>query len=208
MNASNPPSRYSAVAMALHWLIAALILLDFALAISFAYFNPGDTLYFSWAYDAHMQVGLWLLVACVLRLGWRLVHPVPALPAAMGTLARLAAKATHAILYVFMFTIPITGWIVLSTRRTLPVLFGDVRWPAFAGIDTLSREWRVVLYKPMLPGHIWLSYIVIGFVAVHVLAALYHHYYRRDDVLRRMLPWTRLRDADPADRRSTAGDEP
>jgi len=196
MNGNNLPLRYSTVAMIMHWLIATLILLDFALAISFAHFDPGDKLYFTWAYDAHMDVGMWVLIACVLRLGWRLMHRVPGLPQEMGLMSSLLAKTTHVILYFFMIAVPVMGWIVLSVRKKPPALYGDVYWPAFMGFDKLSHDTRGVLHTVMLPGHIWLSYVALSFVAAHVLAALYHHYYRRDDVLRRMLPWTRLRHAD------------
>ena len=193
MNTGKLPSRYSTVAMSLHWLIAGLILLDFALALSFARFDPGDTLYFTWAYDAHMQVGMWVLIACILRLGWRLMHKVPALPREMSLFSRVLAKATHATLYFFMIAVPVTGWIVLSVRKKPPALYGDLYWPTFLGFDKLSHDARGVIHQTMLPGHIWLSYIAISFVAAHVLAALYHHYFRRDDVMLRMLPWTRLR---------------
>lgn len=195
MNGGSRPLRYGAVSMALHWLIAALILLDFALALSFSKFDPGDALYFRFAYDQHMSVGMMVLVLSVLRLAWRLMHRVPPLPAEMGRGMRLLARASHALLYVFMLAAPLTGWVVLSVRQKPPPLLGDLHWPAIGPLADLAHEQRSAIHDAFLPGHIWLSYIGMALLGVHVLAALYHHYFKRDDVLRRMLPGAQLRGA-------------
>ena len=184
--------RYSSVAMTLHWLIAALILLDFALAISFSHFDPGDALYFGFAYAGHMSVGMLVLVLSLLRLIWRLLHRVPALPADMGMATRLLARGAHALLYVFMLAAPLSGWVVLSVRNKPPVLLGSVHWPNIQFLTDMDHAQRSAIHAAMLPGHIWLSYIGMTLVGAHLLAALYHHYFRHDDVLRRMLPGARL----------------
>lgn len=184
-------SRYDAVAMTLHWLIAALIVLDFLLAISFSHFDPGDTLYFSFAYDQHMSIGMFVLVFSVLRLIWRLAHRFPPLPAEMGSGMRVLARTSHALLYVFMLAAPISGWVVLSVRKKPPPFFSELHWPAIGPLVDMAHPQRTVIHDAFLPGHIWLSYIGMTLVGVHVLAALYHHYFKHDDVMRRMLPWTR-----------------
>ena len=194
MNAA-APSRYGTVAMALHWLIAALILLDFALALSFSHFDPGSPFYLSFAYDQHMSVGMMVLVLSVLRVGWRLLHRVPPLPAAMGSGMRLLARCSHALLYVFMLAAPLSGWVVLSVRKKPPPLAGNLSWPNLQFLTDLGHPARTVIHNAFLPGHIWLSYIGMTLVGVHVLAALYHHYFKHDDVLRRMLPRVRPRSA-------------
>jgi len=185
--------RYDPVAKTLHWLIAALILLDFALAISFSRFDPGSPLYFSLAYDQHMSVGMMVLVLSVLRLGWRLLHRAPPLPAEMGALLRLLARLSHAALYVFMLGAPLSGWVILSVRKKPPPLAGNLSWPNLQFLTDLDHPHRTVIHDAFLPGHIWFSYAGMTLVAVHVLAALYHHYFIHDDVMRRMLPWARLR---------------
>lgn len=186
------PLRYSSVAMTLHWLIAALILLDFALALSFSRFDPGEALYFGFAYAGHMSVGMLVLVLSLLRLIWRLLHRVPALPADMGRAARFLARVTHALLYVFMLAAPLSGWAVLSLRNKPPVLLGAVHWPNIRFLTDLDHAQRSAIHDALLPGHIWLSYMGMTLVGAHLLAALYHHYFKRDDVLRRMLPGMRL----------------
>jgi len=189
------PLRYSSVAMTLHWTIAALMLADFAFALSFSRFDHDDLLYFPSAYSLHMSVGMAVLVMSLLRLLWRLMHRFPPLPRGMGAASRLLAKTTHMLLYFFMIAAPVSGWAVLSVRKKPPVFFGALHWPNISYLADMSREQRGTIHQVMLPGHIWLSYIAMSFVGLHILAALYHHYYRRDDVLRRMLPWTRLHSA-------------
>jgi cytochrome b561 len=183
--------RYGRVAMTLHWLIAALILLDFLLALSFSKFDPGSPFYLSFAYDQHMSVGMMALVLSVFRLGWRLLHRAPPLPAEMGAPLRLLARLSHAALYVFMLGAPLSGWVILSVRKRPPPFAGNLSWPNLQFLTDLDHPHRTVIHQAFLPGHIWFSYAGMTLVALHVLAALYHHYLKHDDVMRRMLPWAR-----------------
>lgn len=183
------PSRYDAVALTLHWVIALLLLLDFALAMSFSRFNPGDALYFRSAYDLHMSVGLCVLLLSVARVAWRLTHHRPPLPD-MSPALRGLARASHLFLYVFIVAAPLTGWLVLSLRHQATSVFGLFRWawPSLPVIATMARPDRQLWHDQVLPLHTRLSYAGMCLVAVHVAAALYHHFARRDDVLLRMLP--------------------
>jgi cytochrome b561 len=196
----SPAQRYDPIAMAFHWAIALLMLVDFGLALSFSKFRPGDLLYFNDAYTLHMSVGMSVLALSVLRLGWRLAHRFPPAPKEMPTVMRLLARTTHVLLYVGMIAAPVSGWIVLSVRKKPPVLFGTHHWPNVPYLAQLNHPQRTAIHQVMLPGHIELSYIAMSLVAVHVLAALYHHYFRRDDVLVRMLPQRRYRSAHTAGR--------
>ena len=184
-----PLRRYDLVAMTLHWVIALLILVDFALALSFSRFDPGDVLYLSSAYDLHMAVGLCILILSVMRVAWRLSHRHPPLPD-IGFPLRALARASHFLLYVFMVAAPVSGWLVLSLRHKATSVFGLFRWawPSLPAIATMPRPDRVFWHDHLLPLHIWLSYAGMCLVALHVTAALYHQFGRRDDVLIRMLP--------------------
>jgi cytochrome b561 len=188
MNSDPRPLRYSPVAMAFHWVIATLILADFFLAESFSRFNPGDTLYFSWAYSAHMSTGMAIIVLATGRLAWRAAHKYPDLPPDTNPLARILAKAAHALLYVYMLAAPVSGWVVLSVRKKPPVFVGTLHWPNISYLADMTRAQRAVIHDVFLPGHILFSFVGLGLVVLHVAAALYHHYWRNDDVLRRMLP--------------------
>lgn len=189
MGTRAPLGRYTSVAITLHWLIALLILGDFALAESFSRFSPGDTLYFTSAYAQHMAVGLCVLLLTVVRIGWRATHRRPPLPE-MGFLLRLLARASHLFLYVFMLAAPLSGWLVLSLRHQRTSVFGlfSWAWPTLPAIATMPRPERVIWHDALLPAHVWMSYIGMALVGVHVAAALYHHFGRGDAVLERMLP--------------------
>jgi len=184
-----PPTRYDSVAMTLHWVIALLILLDFTLAVSFSRFNPGEALYLASAYDLHMSTGAVILALSVARGVWRLTHRRPPLPE-MGINLRGLARASHFLLYVFMIAAPLSGWLVLSLRRQATSVFGLFHWawPTVPAVAAMPHAERKLLHDSLLPAHIWLSYLGMSLVAVHVVAALYHHFRRRDDVLTRMLP--------------------
>lgn len=186
------PARYSPVAMAFHWVLALLILVDFALAESFSRFNPGDALYFTWAYPAHMSLGMLVIIVGLGRIAWRLTHSYPPVSPDTGALLRVLARGAHWLLYVFMIVAPLSGWAVLSARKNPPVLIGMLHWPNIPFVAEMTRAQRVAIYNVVFPGHIWWSYIGMGIVALHVSAAFYHHYWRRDDALRRMLPESTL----------------
>jgi cytochrome b561 len=189
MRPLRPPPRYDSVAMALHWVIALLLLLDFAVAMSFSRFNPGDALYLPSAYDLHMSLGLCVLLLSVARVAWRLSHRRPP-PPDMGLALRTLARASHLLLYVFMVAAPLSGWLVLSLRHQATSVFGLFRWawPSVPAIATMARPERQFWHDQLLPLHIRLSYLGMSLVALHVAAALYHHFGRHDDVLLRMLP--------------------
>lgn len=189
MHTSALATRYDSVAMILHWAIALLILIDFAFALSFSQFKPGDKLYLPSAYDLHMSTGACILALSIARVVWRLTHRRPPLPD-MGIALRWLARASHFLLYVFMVAAPLTGWFVMSMRRQATSVFGFFRWkwPTLPAVATMPYEGRLHWHDRLLPTHIWLSYLGMSLVGVHIVAALYHHFRRRDDVLRRMLP--------------------
>jgi cytochrome b561 len=198
MPSSRLPLRYSAVAMVLHWAIATLIVVDFAFALSFSQFNPGDALYLRSAYRLHMSTGLSVLALTGLRVLWRLMHKYPALPADIHVATRRLARLSHILLYAFMLVAPLTGWFVLSVRRQPTSMFGLFTWPNLSWLAGMPHPQRVSYHDALLPLHTWISYAGIALVGVHVAAAMYHHFYRRDDVLRRMLPHLPTRRAVPS----------
>jgi cytochrome b561 len=206
MNSLRPLTRYDAVAMSLHWVIALLILLDFALAMSFSQFDPGDVLYLPSAYDLHMAVGMCVLGLSVARVIWRLTHRRPPLPD-MALPLRWLACASHFLLYVFMVLAPVSGWLVLSLRHQVTSVFGLFRWawPSLPAIAHMARPERAFWHDHLLPLHVQISYVGMCLVALHVTAALYHHFVRRDGVLVRMLPLRTLRRGkhSPAGERTT-----
>jgi cytochrome b561 len=106
----------------------------------------------------------------------------------MHTVTRALAKIAHTLLYVFIVAVPVTGWAILSARNSPVGIFGKLNWPNIAYLTHMTDDQRVRFNDLLLPIHAKLSYIGISLVALHVVASLYHHFWRGDDVLMRMLP--------------------
>jgi|TARA_B100000378_G_scaffold276910_1_gene275853 cytochrome b561 len=169
-------ARYTAVARTLHWVIALLIVTNLLLGFT------RDALPDGWAVmPVHKSIGLTVLALTLVRIGWRLAHPAPPLPAAMPGWEKGVAHATHVIFYALMLILPLSGWI-MSSAGSRPInwffLF-DV--PKFAvaktdGIVGLSHQ-----------AHESLPWAWVALLLLHIGAALRHHFVLKDDVLRRMI---------------------
>lgn len=176
-------TRYDTVAMSLHWLIAALLI--FMLFIGEELMEEEDG-FGAFGPSLHVSIGSAILILSVFRLAWRLFNPPPAYPASMASWERMAAKVMHVLFYILLIGIPLTGW--LATPKFLSeegvtaglTLFGAFPLP---GAPNLGL--------PMKSLHELGSNLGIVLLALHVLAALKHHFINRDDVLRRMLPFGR-----------------
>ncbi len=182
MPSPNPPSRYTAVAQALHWIIAALIATQFILALSAEDLPLG--MHKLALLARHKSVGMTVLMLAVLRLLWRWRHPPPGLPAGMTALERILARTTHIAFYVLLFAMPLTGWMMSSAKNYSVSWFGWFTWPNLIG----QNETAFNLLKST---HDFLSVVLFAIAALHVLAAFKHHLWDRDDVLLRMLPFTK-----------------
>jgi cytochrome b561 len=178
-----PPDRYTDIAISLHWLIFLLVACGFSLAVYMVDLplSPQKLKYFSW----HKWTGVTVFLLAVARVAWRLAHPAPALPAAMPAWQQRAATAIHALLYVLILVIPLTGWLYSSAAGVPTVYLGLVQLP-----DLLARD--KVLADQLRLVHVTLNYTMLTLVIIHAAAALKHHFVDRDDVLKRMLPWVKL----------------
>ncbi|HWA31706.1 MAG TPA: cytochrome b [Rhizomicrobium sp.] len=193
MNASNTRTRYGAVAMTLHWIIAALLLLNIYLGLSFGSYPKGDPALLQ-AVMFHKSIGLTILMLSVLRVVWRLLNPVPPLPAGMHPVLRFAARATHFLLYFLILAIPLSGWAMTSIgSRPIP-FFGLFEWPKLGFLATLPAAQQHATHESLEGIHEFLAWSAIVLIVIHVAAALYHHFLRGDEVMRRMLPGTNVAD--------------
>jgi cytochrome b561 len=174
--------------MLLHWSTAALVLIEFATALSFGRFNPGEAGYFRAAYRMHMSAGMALLALSFSYVAWRLLRSQPPLPRDMSVVMRVAAKSAHILLYVLIIAVPTTGWFILSARNSPANWFGELHWPSLTFLARLTYEQRVRIHDLLLPMHSKLSYLGLSLIGLHVGASLYHHFWRGDAVLLRMLP--------------------
>jgi cytochrome b561 len=133
-------------------------------------------------YALHAAAGYYLLSLLALRLAWRLGNAVPVLPAELPRWRRGAARGAHWLLYILMLFVSISGWMVADTFRQ-PIettLFGFIRVPHL--LDASHRSFRALIEE----AHAISSYVLLGLAAVHVVGALNHHFWQKNDVLRRM----------------------
>jgi cytochrome b561/polyisoprenoid-binding protein YceI len=182
--------RYSAVAIVLHWLIAALIIFQVILAWRMDGRTPEGFALF----QLHKSIGITVLTLSLARLAWRLGHRPPPLPAAMAAWERWLAHLAHVGLYVIMIGMPITGWIMVSTSRIqVPtLLYGAIPWPHVPGLAHLTEPAKSAWNSFGVTGHevlAWGAYILI---ALHVAGALKHQLFSREEpVLAHMAPGAR-----------------
>lgn len=185
MNTRAPPAlRYTLTAMALHWLVFVLIAGGFALAVYMTDLplSPLKLKYYSW----HKWLGLSVFLFALVRLAWRLSHAAPPLPAAMPAWQRNAANVSHALLYVLILVIPLSGWLYSSAAGVPTVYFGLLQLP-----DLVTRD--KALAELLKSVHLTLNYTLLALVAVHAGAAIKHHFIDGDDVLSRILPFAKPR---------------
>lgn len=175
--------RYTAVAIALHWLLGAAVLAMFAVGIymSDLPFSPLRLKLYNW----HKWAGVTFLMLTVVRLLWRLSHRPPALPkaisAAMPPWQTRIYHATHHLFYVLFFVVPLAGWAYSSAAGFPIVWFGQIALPDLLPVN---KEWAEVI-KPL---HKLSALALIGLAVLHIGAALKHQWLERDDLLLRMLP--------------------
>jgi len=180
-------AHYHPVAITLHWLTALAILAMFALGWTMVDLRPGSTLQFE-LFQWHKSVGFTILALTTLRLGWRVSHRPPPLPATMAEWEKRSAHLGHLALYALMIALPLTGWALVSTARfNIPtLLYGVVPIPHLGPLAELPNKAAAHEFSEQL--HMIGTWLLAAILMVHVGAALRHHFLQRDDVLRRMLP--------------------
>lgn len=178
----NTRARWGAVSQLLHWLIVALIALQAALGLTGIMLPLGvDKLA---VLATHKSIGITILALAALRLLWRWINPTPPLPSNLKPYERILAHVTHKGLYVLLFAMPITGWIMTSARGFPASWFNLVQLPDFVPKSE-------ALYGAMVVTHAALACSLAVIVALHIAGALKHHFVLKDDTLRRMLPFGR-----------------
>jgi cytochrome b561/polyisoprenoid-binding protein YceI len=178
----NSATRWGAVAQGFHWAIVAMIIAQYTLA-SIAEDLPTGVAKLA-ALAHHKSVGITILGLAVLRLLWRLRNkPSPPLPADLKPYERVLAHLTHHGLYLLLFVLPLSGWMMSSAKNYPVSWFGWARLPNLVPVNQ-------TLFNVLQQTHAVLATALLVLAVLHVLAALQHQVLRRDDILRRMLPFT------------------
>lgn len=193
MALKNNEARYGSVAMTLHWLIALGVIANIGVGLYFADMPNSDPSKFELT-QLHKSIGLTVLVLSVLRVLWRLINPIPPLPTTMSPTLKWMAHASHFLLYFLILAIPFTGWLLVSASPLgLPTMyFGWFEWPHLPGFADMTRQAKHVWQHNFGAAHVFLAWSAIALIPIHVGGALYHHFVRRDAILKRMLPGTRV----------------
>jgi cytochrome b561 len=175
----NTSQSWGALAKLLHWLVAALIFVQLALgwtAVNWR-LSPTKLELFVW----HKSMGMLILVLMIVRIMWRWANPTPALPANVPMNERRAAQLSHGLLYLLAFLMPVTGWIVNSAANIPFRVFWLIPLPSIVEPDKATAEAAASV-------HLALFVMLSLLLAVHIGAALRHHFLKHDEVLVRMLP--------------------
>lgn len=185
MSVRNTKHQYGSVAKFLHWLMFLMIV---GLLIVGNIMEDIEPLSLKFQiYGIHKSLGISVLILVTVRLFWKITNTSPTLPAHMKPIEKLMAHAGHAALYLLLIVMPLSGW-MMSSAAGFPVsVFGLFTLPNLVEPD---RH----LMKDLEDVHELLANVIIALVSLHVLAALFHHFYHKDNVLRRMLPFVKVKE--------------
>lgn len=172
-------TKYTVPAQLLHWLVAILVVTQFALVWSADALPRGETR--SLLMTLHKSVGMTVLMLAIIRVTWRFLHTPPAFPATMNAAETVLARVTHWGLYVLIFLMPLSGWLLTTTAGR------SVEWFWLFSFPDLMAKDRA-LHEAFESAHVFMSWILLSLAVLHVFAVLWHLQVKKDNLIRRMLP--------------------
>lgn len=184
-------TRYSTVAIVLHWAIALLLISNIGLAWWFE--NIPKSLRTFQLVQLHKSTGILVMLLSLARLAWRLMHPAPPYPAGLPAWEKAAARAVHWGFYLVMIGMPLTGWAMVSASKTnIPTLiYGLLPWPDLGFVHGASAAAKHSWHEASETAHNLLAKLAYGLIVLHVAAALKHQFINKDVVMARMAPFPR-----------------
>ena len=175
-----PITRYTATAIALHWLTALLVFVTFPLGVYMHELKLSPLKLQLVSY--HKWIGVTIFLLALARLAWRVKHIPPPLPDTIPRWQQRAAQGLHHLLYLLLLCIPISGWLMSSAKGVPVVYLGLVQLPDLVGKDKALGDMLQEVHET-------LDFGLLALVGVHVAAAIKHHFIDRDTTLLRMLPF-------------------
>ena len=176
------PEKFGAVAIALHWMVAVLVV--FAAVSGLVTANVDEAAATQQSLSVHQSLGITVFVLIVIRATWRLTHPPPPLPDSTPPVQRIAAGVTHITMYLILLALPVAGYLSLAARGRAVTLYGLVEIPMWMPLN-------FQLASQALAVHGVGGYVLYGLFVLHVGAALYHRLVLNDGILERMWPQRR-----------------
>lgn len=179
-------SAYSRGAIWFHWIIGLLIIGNLIGGLMHESFSDATK---GLIMSLHKATGITILFLSIARLVWRLTHRPPPLAASVKRWEKGLAHATHWGFYLLMILVPLSGWVLVSAgARKYPL-----EWYGLFDISFLPIAQDKALASTMEDRHETLAFVLIALLALHIAAALKHHFFDRDNTLERMLPLVRAR---------------
>ena len=173
---SAPTSHFAPLARLLHWLMALMI-------IAMLFIGAGMAASVSerheWLLNLHKPLGIAILLLVVVRLFVRFSTRQPPLPAELPAVQVLAAKLSHVLLYALMFILPVVGWAMISAAGDPVMLSSSLQLPSILPANPTT-------FAFLRKAHTYLAYLLFLTVLLHLAAALFHGWIRRDGVLQSM----------------------
>jgi cytochrome b561 len=186
-------TRYSTVAILLHWTIAVLLVVNVGLAW---YADSLEGAAKIAPLQLHKPIGVTILLLTLARLTWRRINPPPLLSPTLLPWERMLSKTVHALFYVMLLAIPLTGWAMVSASKLIQVypidMFGLFNWPAIPWLAQLPPDRMPATHELFEEAHPLLAKVIIyGLIPLHILGALKHQFLDKDNELARMIPFLR-----------------
>lgn len=174
----NTETNYGIIAISLHWLVALVVFEQLALGlwmVELTYYDP----WYRTAPSLHKSIGVLLFIVLVVRLGWRYHNPHPSAVPGVGEFAQRLAVSAHRLLYALLFLVMLSGYFISTADGRAIEVFKLFSVPAL---------WSGIPNQEDIAGevHFVLAMLLVTLVAIHIIAALKHHYIDRDATLKRM----------------------
>ncbi|MCH9744118.1 MAG: cytochrome b [Gammaproteobacteria bacterium] len=175
----NTERSYGIIAKGFHWIIALLVI--FMIFLGF-FMQDASGATKATVYTIHKSTGLTILFLMILRVCWRAGNQRPRLPKHMSNGLRRIAGFSHFLMYLVLIAMPLSGWIYSTAAGYAPNFWWLVKIPA--PWVHLNRH----LAHTAEEIHIVLAWVLVALAAIHIMAAIRHHWIKKDDVLRSMIP--------------------
>jgi len=178
MQLTNQQHTYGWVSIVLHWTVAISVLAMFALGLWMVELDY----YSTWYHDApyiHKSIGVLLVLLMLLRYFWNILNPKPS---ALGEsiFLKVIASSVHLLLYLLVFLLGLSGYFISTAESQAISVFNWFSVPALVAPISEQADIAGEVHK-------WLAFTLIGFVALHFIGALKHHFIDKDSTLKRML---------------------
>jgi cytochrome b561 len=174
--------RYSNIAVAFHWIVGVLVLIQVYLGFRFGLSEPGPARdgVFLW----HKSVGALILLLALARLAYRVTNPPPPFPPELSGFERFAAVWNHRLFYLLLIAMPIVGWFAVSGFANGPTspLVGGIEVPVFPGVSKAAGEAAGEIHELA-------AFLLVALILLHVAAALKHQFVDRWRGSARMPPF-------------------